>query len=144
MSTASVAMSEEGRICPMPKPELAHNDYMALVRTVLAVDRSLMAWVRTALSLIGFGFTIFTFLHSLIGKGSVDLQPGAPRNAGLILIGLGTVSLLLGILEYWKAMRHFHKTYGMSPWRVSMVTSLIVALLGTTLFFLILIGSNVV
>ena len=128
----------------MPKAELAHNDYMALVRTVLAIDRSLMAWVRTALSLIGFGFTIFTFLHSLIGKGTVALQEGAPRNAGLILIGLGTISLMMGILEYWKAMKHFHDTYGMSPWRVSIVTSLIVGLLGTTLFVMILVGSSLV
>lgn len=126
----------------MAKKELAPSDYMALVRTVLAIDRSLMAWVRTALSLIGFGFSIFTFLHSLVSNGALVLGERGPRNAGLILIGLGTLSLSFGMIEYWRAMAHFRQHYDMSPWRVPMVTSLIVCMLGAAIFVLILTGES--
>ncbi len=126
----------------MATKELAPSDYMALVRTVLAIDRSLMAWVRTALSLIGFGFSIFTFLHSLVSNGSLVLRESGPRNAGLILIGLGTLSLSFGMIEYWRAMAHFRQHYDMSPWRVPMFTSLVVCILGVAIFVLILTGES--
>ncbi len=36
---------------------------LALDRTALAHERTLMAWVQTAVSLISFGFTIYKFFH---------------------------------------------------------------------------------
>ena len=36
----------------------SRNDTLAWLRTRMALDRTLMAWNRTSLSLIGFGFTI--------------------------------------------------------------------------------------
>jgi putative membrane protein len=60
-----------------------------------------MAWIRTALSMIGFGFTIFKFLHGLEEAGSLHLRrPDEPRIIGLFLTALGTGSLLVGILEH--------------------------------------------
>ena len=44
-----------------PQPKLA--DVLALERTRMAADRTLMGWIRTALSMISFGFTIFKFLE---------------------------------------------------------------------------------
>ena len=41
-------------------PKLA--DVLATERTRMAADRTLMGWIRTALSMIGFGFTIYKFL----------------------------------------------------------------------------------
>ena len=119
---------------------LAPSDVMSLTRTVLSIDRSLMAWVRTALSLIGFGFTIFSFLDSMVAKGSVAISENGPRHAGMILIGLGTGSLILGMLQYWKEIRHFSATYGISPWRVSLGTGLVVAAIGGLLLVLISTG----
>ena len=41
------------------------EDALATERTRMAADRTLMGWIRTALSMIGFGFTIFKFLESI-------------------------------------------------------------------------------
>jgi uncharacterized protein DUF2490/uncharacterized protein DUF202 len=45
---------------------------LALDRTRLAHDRTLMAWVRTATSLISFGFTIYKFFQYLHEKGEAS------------------------------------------------------------------------
>ena len=37
--------------------------HFAWLRTRMSMERTLMSWVRTATALIGFGFTIFQFLH---------------------------------------------------------------------------------
>jgi putative membrane protein len=37
--------------------------HFAWLRTRMSIERTLMSWVRTATALIGFGFTIFQFLH---------------------------------------------------------------------------------
>lgn len=72
---------------------------MAFERTSLATDRTLMAVVRTSLALIGFGFTIFTFFHTLSEK-YLHLPAEAPRRFGGALIVLGVIMLILGILNH--------------------------------------------
>jgi putative membrane protein len=79
---------------------------MALGRTVLAAGRNLLAWVRTSVSLISFGFTIYKFLQLLHEHGATPgIQPSAPRNIGLFLIGLGTFPLILILIDYWQVAR---------------------------------------
>jgi putative membrane protein len=67
---------------------------LAIKRSAIAAERTLLAWIRTAMAMIGFGFTIYKFfqyLQSDIGRVDV-LHPNAPRNLGLSLIALGTLS----------------------------------------------------
>jgi len=72
---------------------------MAFERTGLSSDRTLMAMVRTSLALIGFGFTIFTFFHTLSEK-YLNLPAEAPRRFGGALIILGVILLTLGIFNH--------------------------------------------
>jgi uncharacterized membrane protein YidH (DUF202 family) len=58
----------------MKYDDLPANDKMAspqtslpVQRTRMAAERTLVATMRTALSLIGFGFTIFSFLPGIAG-----------------------------------------------------------------------------
>lgn len=74
---------------------------LAFDRTALATERTLMAIVRTSLALIGFGFTIFTFFHTLSQK-YLHLPAEAPRRFGGVLITLGVILLTLGILNHWQ------------------------------------------
>jgi putative membrane protein len=68
---------------------------LALERTHGAYDRTMMAWVRTALTLIGFGIGIFEFASKTGGK-SIFRSSGL---VGLLLIILGVVSMVLAIKE---------------------------------------------
>lgn len=79
----------------------AQRTAMSFDRTALASDRTLMAGVRTSLALIGFGFTIFQFFHTLNEKYLDDALPAAaPRRFGLTLIVIGVVFLTLAILNH--------------------------------------------
>ena len=65
-------------------------------------ERTLMSWVRTAISLIGFGFTIFQFLerlNTMTGTQPAE-HPNAPWIFGLALIGSGTIALIIALWEY--------------------------------------------
>jgi putative membrane protein len=78
------------------------------LNTRLAVERTLMAWVRTSVSLIGFGFTIVQFFEHLHAEGSAAalLRPQAPRYLGLALIAAGVSVLLISIYQYRKVVRY--------------------------------------
>jgi putative membrane protein len=62
----------------------------------LSADRTLMSVIRTALSLISFGFTIYHGFHHLY-LAHVLTSSAAPRHFGDSLVALGVVILVLGI-----------------------------------------------
>lgn len=74
-----------------PRRELGHEpDY----RFTLANERTFLAWIRTALALIGGGLAVFQVLGSL--------APGARQALSALLIVLGTLLALLS-LGRWTA-----------------------------------------
>jgi putative membrane protein len=84
----------------------ARRTGMAFQRTRMAADGTLMSVMRTALSLIGFGFTIFQFFRKL-KTDFIQSHDNAPRNFGLSLVFLG-ISLLVGGIIY-----HLQFMYGL-------------------------------
>jgi putative membrane protein len=78
------------------------SDHFSWLRTRLSVERTMMAWVRTAISLIGFGFTIVQFFERLQQTPGVAAPafPEAPRYLGLSLIFCGVVALGISIWQY--------------------------------------------
>ena len=85
------------------------GNHFAWMRTMLALQRTLMAAVRTAVSLIGFGFTVAQFFEKMRGKmpeGMQGIGINIPRNLGLVLIGAGVISLIIFTWEYRASVRH--------------------------------------
>jgi putative membrane protein len=79
---------------------------LAAERTRIASDRTLMAWIRTAVSLVGFGFSIPHFFRYLREAESAKVStPSGPYYFGLMLIGLGVLSLMAGTLEHVRLLR---------------------------------------
>ena len=78
-----------------------------------AADRTIMAWIRTSLSMIGFGFTIYKFFQYLKESGASSGFPDQkPRNFGLALVILGTVFLVFASAEYLSFLRRLNKEMG--------------------------------
>ncbi|MFO1130889.1 MAG: DUF202 domain-containing protein [Hyphomicrobiales bacterium] len=82
--------------------KVAAESHFAWMRTRMAVERTILAWVRTAVALIGFGFTIVQFferMKDMPGSGEATF-PHAPRYLGLALIFCGIASLVIALWEY--------------------------------------------
>jgi putative membrane protein len=84
-------------------PHAPDSNEMALDRTWLAHERTLMAWVRTAVSMISFGFTIYKFFQFEVQKDAA-IRRGllTPRDFALIMVGIGLVSLLAATVAHRK------------------------------------------
>jgi putative membrane protein len=84
------------------------DSHFGWLRTRMALDRTLMAWVRTAVSLIGFGFTIVQFFQRLSEMPGVApaTRPQAPRYLGLALIGAGVLALLISGWQYRRIVHY--------------------------------------
>ena len=115
---------------------------LAVSRTILAHDRTLMAWVRTSTSMISFGFTIYKFfqyLHSSPAPQDAERLLG-PRGVALVMIGIGVGALALATLDYKQQMailRERYRAYG--PYRASIALAVasMVAGLGVLGFVLV-------
>lgn len=92
-------MSAQGEFDAQPSA----SNHFAWMRTQMGLQRTLLAGVRTAVSLIGFGFTVAQFFQKLVGHLPDDVRhfgPEAPRNLGLTLIAAGVLSLATFTWQY--------------------------------------------
>jgi putative membrane protein len=87
---------------------MTSDSHFGWIRTRLAVDRTLLAWLRTSVSLIGFGFTIVQFFQRLQDASGVApaLRPQAPRDLGLALIGAGVLILIISVWQYRSLVKY--------------------------------------
>ena len=84
------------------------DSHFGWIRTRMALERTLMAWVRTGVALIGFGFTIVQFFQRLQEMEGVApaRRPQAPRHLGLALIGAGVLALVISGWQYRRVVRY--------------------------------------
>ena len=78
------------------------DSHFSWIRTRLSLERTLLSWERTAIALLGFGFTIVKFFEYLGTESGVKpaLLPQAPRLFGLALIAGSVIVLAISIWQY--------------------------------------------
>jgi putative membrane protein len=84
----------------MNKEETMHN--LAKLQSRNSSERTLLAWIRTSLTLIGFGFGIPGILNVLQTEHIKNL-PSAMRNIKILgssFIVLGLVSIIVALIQY--------------------------------------------
>jgi putative membrane protein len=75
-------------------------------RLNFAAERTLLAWIRTGLAMMGFGFVVARFGLFLRELASVQ-GAEAPRRVGLSL-WIGTTLVVLGVVaSVWAAITHW-------------------------------------
>ncbi len=92
-------------------PEQQHynlNNELAKERTRAAADRTLMAWIRTSLSLIGFGFGIPTIVKTIEAtRLGTHINPHhLTTGVGLAFISLGILAMAGGLRDHRQILRH--------------------------------------
>ena len=103
------------------------------IRTILAADRTLMAWIRTSLSMLSFGFTIYKFLQTIAANGKMD-HPNSPQTVGLFLTGMGVAAIVLGTTGYWITLRDLQKVEHFRLGRPVLLMALIMSIAGVASF----------
>lgn len=102
-------------------------------RTIMAADRTLMAWIRTSLSMLSFGFTIYKFLDTATEKAG-NAQSNSPQHIGLFLAAMGTVAILLGTVGYWTTLHDLNRVDQFRMGRPVLLMALIMCVAGVALF----------
>jgi putative membrane protein len=136
---------------PKTSNELAgERTDLAVQRTAMAASRTMMAWVRTGTSLISFGFAIHKILQTASAtvntSGLTGLREHSARRLGLMLLFLGTASIVMGTVEYFTTAKQLNEMSGRGhkmKWDLSLVVGALVALLGLFLFITILTNREV-
>jgi putative membrane protein len=104
-------------------------------QTELALDRTMLAWVRTTLSMAGFGFGMVAFFRTLRQEApsaeSVRLHLAAIRFGTALLI-LSIVATILAGVSHWFSLRRLR--HGDPPvlrqWPLSITVAVSFAVLG--------------
>ncbi len=109
---------------------------LQLMNTLMAADRTLMAWTRTSLSLLSFGFTIYKILEGFQDAGGkFVVRSETPRNVGIFLTGMGTLAMVMGTIEYWQLLRQLHQSRIFTRPRYPLIMAIIMSASGMILFF---------
>ena len=118
----------------MSDQELTLADRLAIDRTRFAAERSLMAWIRTSLSLIAFGFTLYKFLQAMHAQSTAPvLRPDAPRNVGLLLVGIGIFAAALACVQHWNYVGKLIPDHAFRR-DVALIVAILIGLLGILTF----------
>lgn len=107
---------------------------LAFDRTRVAYDNTLMSWIRTATSLITFGFAIYKFFQLELRGGAQDNRIIGTREFALMMVIVGLLSLALGILEHWQNMRTLRAEYPGIPRSRASVIAVLILVLGLMAF----------
>jgi len=101
-----------------------------LERTRIAYEGPMMSWIRTATSLITFGFSIYKFFQ-IEGHGSVyATRPIGPREFALALVAIGLGALALATMEYRQNMRILKAQYAQGPRSLAGLVAASISVLG--------------
>lgn len=91
-----------------------------------------MAWMRTSIAMVGFGFTIYKFFQYLTKEVGSATAVSA-RNLGITLVALGALMLLGAICEHGlflrKLSRRADQALRITPALVASTSFLVVGLL---------------
>ncbi len=83
---------------------MAESDDSRDPRVYMAAERTFLAWIRTGVALMAFGFVVARFAVLMVDFGAV---PGRPEQGGAASLWMGLGLILSGILTcIVSAVRH--------------------------------------
>ena len=88
------------------KEELKTEKKGASPSDYLANERTFLAWIRTSIAIMGFGFVVVKFslfikqLTVALGEKAIVPGKGYSSVIGIFLVALGTVMSLLALIRY--------------------------------------------
>ena len=116
-------------------------------RVYFAAERTLLAWVRTGLAMMGFGFVVARFglfLRELAAERDVASQHGTGLSlwVGTTLVLLGVAVNVAAAVKHWYTVRRLERGQPLRfrPWSLGMVVAFLLGLLGLLTATYLLVG----
>ena len=89
----------------------------------LANERTFLAWVRTSIGIMAFGFVVVKFslfvkqIGIVLGKQIILQQHGFSNIIGIVLVAAGSSSLILSFIQYKRTEKQINNgNYISSSW----------------------------
>lgn len=105
---------------------------MASPNDHLANERTFLAWIRTAIGIMGFGFVVVKFslfvkqVTAVLGKNLSIHQTGDSRDIGIFLVAMGAFVVISSYLSYMNTKKQLDEgKYYHSTLFVKIITILI-------------------
>jgi len=110
----------------------------------LANERTFLAWIRTSIALMGFGFVIVKFalfirqISVALGSKVIVSGKGYSAGIGVVMVALGALMAILAFFRYLNIEKHLNNnSFFPSKWLLALVTLSIV--IGSILLVLYLL-----
>ena len=106
-------------------------------RVYFAAERTLLAWVRTGLAMMGFGFVVARF--GLFLRELAAVPDVSPHQRGGLSLWVGTTLVIFGVavnvgaaIKHWYTVRRLERGQPLrfSPWSLGLIVALLLGLLG--------------
>jgi putative membrane protein len=112
-------------------------------REHLANERTFLAWIRTSIALMGFGFVIVKFalflkqLSLLLEKG-VEASHGFSAMVGVVMVAVGVILAVFAFIQYKINNKHLQNNYYAPRSVLSLIITLIMIVGGIVLIVYLL------
>ncbi|MGK7944778.1 MAG: YidH family protein [Microcystaceae cyanobacterium] len=120
------------------------NTELARERNRAAAERTLMAWIRTCLALISFGFGLDRIVAAIAKNNQETLDPiHLSRLLGLSFIALGTIAMLLAAIEHRYILKRIIRDDYLYQTRISLsfAVSLALVIIGLASFVGVIVNA---
>jgi putative membrane protein len=83
----------------------------------LANERTFLAWIRTSIGIMAFGFVVVKFslfvkqISMILGKENIIHSKGYSGIVGIVLVAVGTVTAVLSYIRYINSAKQLNEGY---------------------------------
>ncbi len=99
------------------------------IREHLANERTFLAWMRTSIGIMAFGFVVVKFalfvkqISMMLGKDKLIHSTGYSGIVGIILVSVGTVTAILSFFKYKQTEKQLNEgSYKYSSILITLLT----------------------
>ncbi|TLS35456.1 YidH family protein [Pseudalkalibacillus caeni] len=95
-------------------PEKENKNEMTYIQQHLANERTYLAWIRTAIAIMGVGFLV-TNLHFTMREAISGIEDFIARMIGLFSVILGIVTIVFSTVNYYQKRDQINQAIFKSP-----------------------------